>query len=268
MTAMLQSGQPLAPEQSAEILDHFYRDGFAFIPGVLSAGECALLRERVDRAFDAHPVGQSDLRYGEIVLVRLFELDPMFRDLLVREPIIGLCEAVLGAQCHLFAQNLVRNGHGQAIDRFHVDDEVEFPLPDEVPRHDARLRLPVFRMTVQILLSDVETEEYGPTQFVPGSHYSGRNPSDPLNPSFEGRGPVSILGRAGDIYLHNGQCWHRGAPNHSTRVRYLLQHAMGRRWVAQRFYPFLNYHMPEHVLEGADERLLRVLGKHPKGPYG
>ncbi|MSR82626.1 MAG: hypothetical protein EXS58_06830 [Candidatus Latescibacteria bacterium] len=268
MTATRQSGQPLAPEQSAAILDRFYREGFAYIPGILSAGECAQLRERVDRAFDAHPVGQSDLRYGEIVLVRLFELDTLFRDLLVREPIIGLCDAVLGPQCHLFAQNLVRNGQGQAIDRFHVDDEVEFPLPDEIPRHDARLRLSVFRMTVQILLSDVEAEQYGPTQFVPGSHYSGRNPSDPLTPSFEGQGPVSILGRAGDIYLHNGQCWHRGAPNASTRVRYLLQHAMGRRWVAQRFYPFLNYHMPEHVLEGADERLLRVLGKHPKGPYG
>lgn len=268
MTAQSPSGEPLAPAQRDELLDRFYRDGFAYLPGVLRADECAVLRERVDRAFDAHPVGQSDLRYGEIVLVRLFELDPLFRDLLVREPIIGLCDAVLGPQCHLFAQNLVRNAPGQAIDRFHVDDEVEIPLPEQIPRHDPRLRLPVFRMTVQILLSDVEAEEYGPTQFVPGSHYSGRNPSDPLTPSFEGRGPVSVLGRAGDLYLHNGQCWHRGAPNNSTRVRYLLQHAMGRRWVAQRFYPFLNYHMPEHVLEGADERLLRVLGKHPKGPYG
>jgi hypothetical protein len=38
--------------------------------------------------------------------------------------------------------------------------------------------------------------------------------------------------------------------------------------IAQRFYPFLNYCMPDHVLEGAGERLLRVLGKHPSGPYG
>lgn len=39
----------------------------------------------------------------------------------------------------------------------------------------------------------------------------------------------------------------------------------GRRWGAQRFFPFLNYQMPEHVLAGADERLLLVLGNHPKG---
>jgi hypothetical protein len=31
---------------------------------------------------------------------------------------------------------------------------------------------------------------------------------------------------------------------------------------AQRLFPFLNYRMPDHVLEGAGERLLRVLGKH------
>ena len=29
-----------------------------------------------------------------------------------------------------------------------------------------------------------------------------------------------------------------------------------------------NYRMPDHVLEGADDRLLRLLGKHTKGAYG
>ena len=40
------------------------------------------------------------------------------------------------------------------------------------------------------------------------------------------------------------------------------------RFVAQRFYPFLNYEVPAHVLAGADEKLLKALGKHPKGAYG
>lgn len=114
----------------------------------------------------------------------------------------------------------------------------------------------------------IEAEAYGPTQVVPGSHYSGRQPNDPREPIFEGRGPISILCRAGEAYLQHSQVWHRGAPNTSDRTRYLLQYAFGQRFVAQRFYPFLNYRMPDHVLEGADERLLRVLGKHPKGAYG
>ncbi len=31
--------------------------------------------------------------------------------------------------------------------------------------------------------------------------------------------------------------------------------------------PDLNYRMPDYVLEGTDERLLRVLGKHPEMAY-
>ena len=69
-------------------------------------------------------------------------------------------------------------------------------------------------------------------------------------------------------YLHNGQCWHRGAPNTSNRTRYLLQLAYGMRFISQRFYPFVNYHLPQHVFDRADDRCKRVLGFHPKGAYG
>ena len=43
--------------------------------------------------------------------------------------------------------------------------------------------------------------EHGPTQYVPGSHYSGRPPGSLENPEFEGQGPKSIYCRAGDIYF-------------------------------------------------------------------
>jgi ectoine hydroxylase-related dioxygenase (phytanoyl-CoA dioxygenase family) len=188
--------------------------------------------------------------------------------MLTREPIISLMENLLGPDCHLIAQNAVRNAPGQAIDTFHADDLVMFPIGDDSKRHDPSLTMPVFICTVQIPLTDIPSVEYGPTQFVPGSHYSGRQPNDPYNPSFEGREPVSILCKAGDIYLHNGQCWHRGAPNTSDRTRYLLQLAYGMRWVSQRFYPFVNYQLPPDVLERADDRRKRVLGDHSKGAYG
>ena len=44
--------------------------------------------------------------------------------------------------------------------------------------------------------------------------------------------------------------------------------AFSARWVSQRFYPFVNYRLPEHVLARADDRRRRVLGFHPKGAYG
>jgi ectoine hydroxylase-related dioxygenase (phytanoyl-CoA dioxygenase family) len=261
---------PFNEAKTKEILDVFHRDGVALIPGVFSRQECQALRDAVDRCYSLDRY--KDNLYAPTISVRMFETDNLFRDALVREPIISLAEKILGAQCHLMAQNCVRNGTGKAIDTFHADVDVdcgvEFALPPEIPCHDPRIKLPVFRMTVQIMLTDCDQEQYGPTQFVLGSHYSGRHPNDPKAPSFMGRGPTNVLCKAGDIYLHNGQAWHRGAPNNSHRTRYLLQIAYCQRWVSQRFFPFIDYKMPPHVWEGASDRLQRVLGRHPKGPYG
>ena len=163
---------------TSEIARHrefFNREGYVHLPGVLSAAEVAALKNRIDAAFEDPACQTEDRRYAEISMVRMFELDPVFRDLLVREP------------------------------------------------------------------------------------------SDPSAPEFEGRGAHSMLCSAGDAYLQHGQVWHRGAPNNSDRTRCLLQQCYAARHISQRFYPFLNYAMPETVLEGADERMLRVLGKHPKG---
>ena len=44
-----------------------------------------------------------------IVVHRLFECDLMFRELLVREPIISIAESVLGAHCHCIAQGCILN---------------------------------------------------------------------------------------------------------------------------------------------------------------
>jgi hypothetical protein len=267
-SSITQNAAPFSEAQTAEFKRDFYRDGFLLIRDVLQAEEIAALKSAIDRVFNEDKWKQTDNIYGSFVGVRLFEIDAVFEDMLTREPIIGLVESILGPDCHLIAQNVVRNAPGQAIDTFHVDDLVILPVAEGMERHDPRLTMPVFLLTIQIPLTDIPSVEYGPTEFVPGSHYSGKNPNDPHNPSFEGQGPVPILCKAGDIYLHNGQCWHRGAPNTSDRTRYLLQLAYGQRWVSQRFYPFVNYRWPQHVLDRSDERRKRVLGVHPKGAYG
>lgn len=118
-----------------------------------------------------------------------------------------------------------------------------------------------------VALSNIDGEVFGPTQVVAGSHLMGREPyyAPALSP---GLAPTSLPARAGDVYLVNSQTWHRGAQNQSGRVRYLLTTTYGRRFISQRFFPFLNYRMPSQVLDGASDRLLRLLGQHEKGPYG
>jgi len=267
-TAIVQDARPYSVEQTAQYKAEFARDGYLLLPGVLTSVEIEALKAGIDRVLEDPKSQETSNIYGSYIAVRLFETDPLFEDMLTREPIISLMESILGPNCHLIAENAVRNVPGQAIDTFHADDLVIFPAGEDGKRHDASLTMPIFMCTVQIPLTDIPSVEYGPTQFVPGSHYSGTQPNDLYNPSFEGQEPVSILCKAGDIYLHNGQCWHRGAPNTSDRTRYLLQLAYGMRWVSQRFYPFVNYQLPAHVLERADDRRKRVLGFHSKGAYG
>jgi ectoine hydroxylase-related dioxygenase (phytanoyl-CoA dioxygenase family) len=266
--SVIRNEQPYSTEEMERLKAQFFRDGFLHIPGVLHPEEIEALKDGFDRLFTDKKWEESKNVYNSFVAVRLFETDPVFEDMLTREPIIGLMESILGPSCHLIADGAVRNAPGEAIDNFHVDDLVIFPVSEGMARHDPALRMPVFLLTVQIPLTDIPAVEYGPTQYVRGSHYSGREPNDLYNPEFEGEGPTSLLCRAGDIYLHDGQCWHRGAPNTSDRTRYLYQLAYGMRWVSQRFYPFMNYQMPAHVIERADERRRRVLGFHPSGAYG
>ena len=269
--------EPFTEEELTPILDDFYSNGATIIRNVLLREECQRICTRVDQIFDEPyfaemrnvKINPQHNGKAPIVVHRLFECDRMFRDLLVREPIISIAEAVLGPQCHCMAQGCILNRKDSGINRFHIDDSLEFPITDdEIKYHDRRVRMPVFRMSFQIALTDQDEDQCGPSQFVPGSHYAGRPPNDPENPTFDGQGPKSLLMKAGDLYLLSSQTWHRGAPNTSDRVRYLFHQVYGQRFVAQRFWPYLNYHMPDYVLEGADERLLRVLGKHPEMAYG
>lgn len=267
--SVIRKGEPFSQERTRAIVEEFFREGYYFIGPVLEQDEVEALKEAMDRKLADPKMKDEEGDYIRgISLMRMFEYDRSFRDLTVREPLVSLAEAILGEDCHLMSQNALRTKPGEGVTAWHVDDRVFFPLPPEMPRHDPRLRVPCFVVNVMMPLTDVDALHYGPTQVVPGSHYSGRKPNTQDNPSFEGRGPVTLLARAGDAYMFHNQVWHRGAPNTSNRVRYLGGAVYSQRIIAQRFYPFLNYRMPAPVLEDASPRLLRLLGKHPKGAYG
>ncbi len=282
-TSPIISGQPFSEEKTRQIVDAFHRDGFALIPGVLEPDEMEALRGKIDELLDDPGLAErenphrGDKRYAQLmphsasgkklpfILRNTIDLDAIFRDMLIRQPILGLAEATVGPDCMFCGQNVLRSQSGLAIERWHVDGTVQFPVPEGVPRHDPRIRPPVLWLTVQVALSDIETIEHGPTQYVPGSHCSGRKPNSQEHPDFEGRGPVSIFCKAGDIYLHDPQCWHRGAPNTSNRTRYLIQSQYAAQWAYRRFNWLNRVSVPEDDLRTASERLLQVLGRNRPG---
>lgn len=231
-------GEPFPLERSQAIAEEFFREGCVLVPSVLQTDLVAELRARTDRYFDEReslPARHVSYANDAFVLRYGADLDPLMKSLITSEPIYSLASAVVGANPAFNALNVIRNEPGKAISYWHVDDTVEFPLPDDVPRFDPRIRMPVFWFTVQVALSDIPTIEHGPTQYVPGSHYSGRRPPTQDDPMFEGRGPVPMFCRAGDIYFTNHQAWHRGAPNTSNQVRYVMQIQYAQRWAATRF---------------------------------
>lgn len=222
----------------AGIADAFAREGCARIPGVLTAEQVAELRAATDAlALNPDPASRHTSYAGTaFVLRQCEELGAPFTAMATHPTFLAIAEAVLGPAPAFNAMNVIRNGPGQAISTWHVDDVLEFPLPADVPRFDPRIRMPVLWFTIQVALSDIDAIEHGPTQYVPTSHYSGRRPSQAHEELvFEGHGPEAVYCKAGDIYLTNHQTWHRGAPNVSDRVRYIMQVQYAARWVDRRF---------------------------------
>ena len=97
--------------------------------------------------------------------------------------------------------------------------------------------------------------------------------------NFDGRSVHTALCKAGDIYLHHPQTWHRGTQNRSGKRRYLHQQQYGQGWLFNRF--FTDVHSQEHSTppefaqsnggteDGIeDERVAQVLGLRPvPGPW-
>ncbi|MGH3849454.1 MAG: phytanoyl-CoA dioxygenase family protein [Pseudonocardiaceae bacterium] len=249
----------------------FHQEGFVFLPAITPTDRAQYLRELIEQRYrdpKTYENADLDLVRGDVSLMRAFEYHQAFRDLLTLEPVISLVEQILGTDCHVVAQNALRTPKGKGIVNWHIDDELFFPFLAHLPAIPEEAGpLPCYSLNVMVALSNVEAEVFGPTQVVARSHLTGRVPEyQPTLPL--GVVTTSLFAQAGDVYLVNSQTWHRGAQNRSERTRYLLTTAYGRRFISQRFFPFLNYQMPSHVLDGASDRLLRLLGKHRKGPYG
>ena len=254
-------------ETTDRILGDFRRDGYVVVRGGLDVDEMLAIRSRTDELMAEPELAEAYVE-SDHILRHANEVDRLFVDLLVRDPIYSLMVALFGEDLQQCGMNVLRSGKGVAIDQWHVDDELFFPLPDDVPRHDPRIQMPVFWLTVQVPLSDIELTEHGPTQYVPGSHYAGRRPEGgpDAQPQFEGRGPESIFCKVGDFYLHDPQCWHRGAPNDSDRVRYLLQSQYGAHWGFPRFNAYIRHRMPGHLMRGASDRVRGIIGRQRLNP--
>jgi ectoine hydroxylase-related dioxygenase (phytanoyl-CoA dioxygenase family) len=255
-----------------EVLAQFHRDGFLVLPDMLSPAEVATYKAGLERAFAQYSSDAELYGMQAIWRPKLFEQGSEFDSIIDHPGIAQFVDAVLGDDCHLIALTGLRTSPGKTITFWHLDDTCRFPIPAGLSL-DPRIPMPVFTINMNYYLCDVD-EELGPTQLIPGSHRAGRPPTAADNdasgnPTYEGRSYVNSCGKAGTLVLWNDQVWHQGGPNVSKdRIRWVIQTPFARRWVAQRFWPFVNYHLPEEVIARATPRRKRLLGFHNIGAYG
>lgn len=257
------ANQNVSDEQIQAWMATFHKQGFLFLENVLPPDWCAELREDLDRRLRETPEDQdANLR----LRVRMFEHSAANLRLFDLEPIVSFAEALVAKNCHIIHNNSFITKPGGGISTWHQDD-----LPHYVVTHGelpTNVHLPVLFFTANYYLTDVTEKEHGCTEGVPGSHLFGASPPQVIEGTQWEPLVHYNLGKAGSVIMFNNQVWHRGGPNRSDRTRYITQITYARRIIGHKYYPFMNYTMPEHVYTNANPRLRRLLGFLEHGAYG
>lgn len=276
------AGKAPSPEQLHEWIEAFHRDGFLIIHNVLTLEHCELLRNDLDEIIKKTK-GENDPLSNRKFMGRMFEHSQHNLNLFALEPIVTFAEHLIGGAngpdysiddgipnanvVHVIHNNsftIPPETDGLAQNKWHQDDTPHVLSLDGKPL--TNIRLNVLAFTVNYYLTDVLSPENGPTQVIPESHLFGKFCDGDIS-EYEDR-IHSCLGARGSAVCFNNQVWHRGSRNSSPVTRYITQITYAKRLVGHKYSPFMNYQMPSHCYEGADQRLKQLLGFLPRGAYG
>lgn len=252
-------------------------DGYAFMPGVLTPQQCAEVRTAIDNLdfpeYDGNGKGVG-IDHHKVV----FNRNPFWLQFIDQAGIIEAVEKLQGDNCHIIGMSAWRTPPGAGNFGIHID-QLFFPM-DESLLLEGRIKAPVFLQTLHFYLNDMDID-LCPTWVVPGSHKSGRGPTnDPAKAghsgtiggdqrSWRGQDAVPVLCNQGDTLLFRSELWHGGSVNKTTdRTRYLLQVHYGTRGMAQRFPPYLEFRYNPDVVAACNPRQRRMIGGHKIGAYG
>jgi ectoine hydroxylase-related dioxygenase (phytanoyl-CoA dioxygenase family) len=275
------TGHKPTTEQLNEWIEYFHTNGFLVIENVLTPEQCELLRNDLDEKLKE--TEGKDYGKSKKIMKRMFEHSQQNLNLFALEPIVTFAEHLIGGAngidysindgipsaniIHVIHNNSFKipsGTDGLAKNAWHQDDTPHIISLDGQPL--TNIRLNVLAFTVNYYLTDVLFEENGPTQVIPGSHLFGKFCNGDIS-GYEDR-IYSCLGAMGSAVCFNNQVWHRGSRNSSSITRYITQITYAKRLVGHKYAPFMNYQMPSHCYEGADQRLKQLLGFLPNGAYG
>jgi ectoine hydroxylase-related dioxygenase (phytanoyl-CoA dioxygenase family) len=251
-------------------------DGYVVIPSVIGRNEVAELRRRIDDLRPFH-FDRCDPKKEQVDHFKcVFNRGPFWLQYLDQPGVIDAAESVMGEDCHIIGMTAWRSPPGVGGWGMHIDQQF-FPVEEELLA-SGRVKLPVMLATAHFYLNDM-TLDLCPTWIVPGSHKSGRGPGSKPGEakygfvkgderSYNGQEAVPVLVKAGDVMLFRSEVWHTGSKNTTVdQTRYLLQVHYGRRMMAQKFSPYLDFRFNPEVVSQATPRQRRIMGDHKPSAY-
>jgi hypothetical protein len=227
----------------AEQREALLRDGYATVPGVVSAAPLAAALRAIN-----HSLGQG-LPPADLPVFRSRSFCPELQ----RAPVI--LDLLRATPAWLLAESLLGEGRvegvrsGQIALAFPQTEAPEAPYPHLDGLHTPTNGVPAgevrsFTLLVGVILSDVTGPGEGNLTVWPGSHrlyesyFRDKGPQSLLGgmPPIALPDPVEVTGSAGDVVLCHYQLAHAVGANTSPHVRYAVYFRLksrghdGRRW--------------------------------------
>jgi hypothetical protein len=265
----------LRTEPAGEASRSLEQEGYAVLRGVLDREACTALRAELESVYRTWPRDGRNARRpaeeDEDFRYEMLNRSARAQAAVAHPAILAAIEPLLGEDCHVIANTCWRNPprahntHGGGF--WHIDAGPHVPHDPSIA-WDERIPYPVFAIGAHIYVEDCGLES-GPTGVIPGSHKSGVSPprdrasDDSL--TWNGRGVLPLLAKAGDVALFVSDVWHRRMPTlPGDRGRFFLQVHYGRRDLAQRIRttaanPQLS---AEAIARAQTERERRLIGLH------
>ena len=200
----------LSKEQKKQMEDA----GYVIFPALLSPLELEQVRDRIESLWQEEGEAAGQENYVEPGVRRLANLankGELFRNIFAHPLVLAIAQAVMGPDVRLSMLNAreVPPQSDIAKQPFHSDTD-NSGKPDEKG----------FYSCTAIWMLDDFTPENGATRLIPGTHLSYKVPKEVLSDTYALHpDEVVLTGKAGDVAVFNGHCWHAGGLNQTKKPR-------------------------------------------------
>ena len=188
-------------------------DGYLLLRGVLSADQVSHLAARLDELWAAEGPRAGEENYVEPNAQRLANLvnkGDVFRQVFRHSAILEVVKAVIGPDVRLSMLNArAIPPHSDPSQPLHTDAD-HSGMPDAKGAY----------VCTAIWMVDDFTRANGATRLIPGTHRGSQSPKEALADVYAPHpAEVIVEGKAGDVLVFNGHCWHAGRANTTAAPR-------------------------------------------------